>query len=63
MMYDSSFKINMKFIAEIKEVKMKKLVSLDNEYRITFATSDKNILELGKIPADEVVEVEVNGQN
>jgi len=52
----------MKFIAEIKEVKMKKLASLDNSYRITLETDDKNILELGKIPADEVVEVDIHGQ-
>jgi hypothetical protein len=50
----------MKFTAEIKEVKMRKLVSLDNEYRITLSTNDQAILELGKIPADEIVEVEVN---
>ena len=61
-MYESSSKNEMKFIAEIKEVKMKKLASLDNSYRITLETDDKNILELGKIPADEVVEVDIHGQ-
>jgi hypothetical protein len=39
---------------------MKKLLSLDNSYRITLETPDANILELGKIPADEIVEVEIN---
>jgi hypothetical protein len=52
----------MKFLMEIKSVGMKKLVSNDNEYRITFVTDDKNLLELGKIPADEIVEVEITGK-
>jgi hypothetical protein len=50
----------MKFIAEIKKVEMHKLVSLDNEYRIVLVTNNSDIMELGKIPPDEVVEVEIN---
>lgn len=52
----------MKFKGEIINVQMKKLQSLDNEYRLTIVTDDKMILELGKIPADQIVEVEITGK-
>ena len=52
----------MKFKAEIKNVQMNKLVSLDNEYKLTLITNDPTILELGKIPSDTIVDVEIKDE-
>jgi len=49
----------MEFIADIVEVKMKKLMSLDKEVRIIMNTGDLQTLELGKIPSDVNVKVKV----
>lgn len=51
-----------KFWAEIKEIKVKKTVSLDLEYSIKLTTDNKNLLELGNIPADQIVEVQITGK-
>ena len=50
---------NFEFIAEIKEVKQVKLVSLDNQYSIKLITDDSRILDLGKLPPDTLVEVKI----
>lgn len=47
------------FIAVIKEVKAKALVSLDKSYRLTVETEDSGILEVGRWPADETVSVHI----
>jgi hypothetical protein len=47
------------FIAEIKEVKQQKLVSLDNQYSIKLLTDDSKILDLGKLPPDTLVKVNI----
>ena len=49
----------MEFIAEIKQVKQLKLVSLDNQYTITLRTDDSRIMDLGKIAADVLVRVTI----
>lgn len=49
----------MNFQAEIKEVKSKKLASLDLEYRVIFTTSDPTVLSLGAVSPDSLVTVEV----
>jgi hypothetical protein len=48
------------FIAEIKEVKQQKLVSLDNQYSIKLLTDDSKILDLGKLPPDTLVKVNID---
>lgn len=47
------------FIAEIKRVEARKLVSNDIMVSITFSTDDVSVLDLGKIPSDQVVIVKV----
>ena len=49
----------MNFIAEIKEVRAKKLQSLDMEIGIRLVTDDINVLDLGKIPSDRAVQVTI----
>ena len=52
-----------KFPAEIKEVKSKKLASLDISYRIILETNDPAVLNLGALSADMLVDVEVSTQD
>lgn len=47
------------FQAEIRQVKMRKLVSLDKEMTVLLNTNELKVLELGKIDSDVVVEVRV----
>ena len=49
----------MKFLAEIKEVKSKKLVSSDVEISVRLVTDNIDVLDLGKIPSDRAVRVEI----
>lgn len=49
----------MKFKAEIKEVKSRKLITNDIEYSLKLTTSDPQILGLGAIPADEILDVDI----
>ena len=49
----------LKFEAEIKEVKQLKTVSMDNVYSVRFITDDSGVMDLGKLPADSTVMVEV----
>lgn len=48
-----------KFLSEIIEVKSKKTASLDVTYRVVLQTNDPWVLELGKLPADTMVSVEI----
>ena len=45
------------FQAEIREVKAKKLVSLDQEVKVILTTNELIALELAKIPTDKIVKV------
>lgn len=47
-------------MAEIREVKSKKLVSNDIEYSVRMSGESKEILKLGEIPADVVVKVTIS---
>lgn len=49
----------MNFIAEIKRTNQTKR-NLDNIYQITFETDNPLILDLGKLPSDKTVRVEVD---
>ena len=49
----------MKFQAEVIEVKSKKTASLDIMYRVVLQTNDPNVLSLGALDADTIVDVEV----
>lgn len=49
----------MTFLAEIKEVKSKKLASNDISYRIILETNDPKVLALGTLPADELINVTI----
>jgi hypothetical protein len=53
-------KDSIKFIAQVQEVKSKKTVSLDIEYRLVLVTDDPTILSLGLIQAQSNVNVEIN---
>ena len=55
-------KFSLSFPAEVKEVKSKKLASLDISYRVILETSDPAVLTLGAIDADALVDVSVETQ-
>lgn len=48
--------MEIKFIAEIKEVKQTK-PQLDNIYSIRLITDDSRLMDLGKLPPDKTVSV------
>lgn len=50
----------MVFKAEIKRTSQRKVASLDNVYQVVLETDDPNILDLGKLPSDTLVEVTIN---
>lgn len=47
------------FNAEIREVKSKKLVSLDNEISVRLSTNELPALDLAKIPPDKTIKVKI----
>lgn len=47
------------FLAEVREVKSKKLVTNDIEYTVKLNTNEQSILELAKLPADQLVKVKI----
>jgi len=47
------------FIAVVKEVKAKALVSLDKSFRITLDSEDAATMQIGTWPADETVKVKI----
>lgn len=49
----------LEFVAEIKRTSQRKSSSLDNIYQIVLETDDAQILDLGKLPPDIVVVVNV----
>lgn len=50
----------LKFTAEIKQVTAKKLASLDVAYTVTLYTDNPNVLSLGTLDGDTLINVEVN---
>lgn len=50
---------NIEFIAVVKEVKSKALVSLDKSARIILETEDLSVLDIGKWGGDELVRVKI----
>lgn len=59
-MDDSKYSVS--FPAEVKEVKSKKLASLDISYRVVFETSDPTVLNLGALDADSLLNVTAETQ-
>jgi hypothetical protein len=53
----------MEFVAEIAKVSSRKLVSLDLEYTVMLRTHDSSVLDLGKLPPDELVVIKVSKDN
>lgn len=51
----AEFKLS--FPAEVKEVKSKKMASLDISYRVVLETSDPMVLNLGALDADVMLNV------
>ena len=49
----------MKFLAEIKQTKQIKKASLDQEYQILLVTNNPEIMDLGKLPYETIIEVEI----
>lgn len=45
------------FIATVREVKSKALVSLDKSARIILETEGLSVMDIGKWPADETIDV------
>lgn len=55
--------MTIEFIAEIREVKSKKLVSNDLEFSVRLSGESSEILKLGEIPPDQVVKVTIESNN
>lgn len=45
------------FVAQVKQVSSKALISLDKSARIILETEELGVLDIGKWPADETVSV------
>jgi hypothetical protein len=54
---------SIKFQAEVRKVQSKKLVTNDIEYSVTLTGTNPNILALGTIDAETLVNVEVKIDN
>lgn len=54
--------MKIEFIAEVKETKQTKAVSLDNVYSIKLVTDDSRIMDLGKLGPDQTVRVIVTDE-
>lgn len=50
---------SLKFVAEVVEVKSKTLASLDKSYRVVLSSGDPNVLSLGALDADTLLNVTV----
>lgn len=49
-----------KFLAEIKTVNMRKTSSGDNEYKLVLITNNPQVLALGMIRPDQLIEITVD---
>jgi len=47
------------FLAEIRKVESRKLITNDTEVKVLFNTNDTSVLDLGKLPPDQIVRVTV----
>ena len=47
------------FDAEIREVKIKKLITLDKEIKIVLTTADLNALKLAEVESDKTIQVKI----
>ena len=50
------------FLAEFRKVESKKLITNDNEIKVTLVTNDIRALELAKLSTDSVLEVQIKQQ-
>lgn len=53
----------LQFMAEVKEVKSRKLASLDVSYRVILETDDPSVLSLAALSADTLLQVTVEVDN
>ena len=47
------------FLAEIRKVESRKLITNDTEAKVVFTSNDTSVLDLGKLPPDQIVRVTV----
>lgn len=52
----------MEFLAEVKRTSQRKTASLDNVYQIVLETNNPQLLDLGKLPADQMVKVTIENE-
>lgn len=50
----------LKFTAEVREVKARKTASLDIEYRIVLVTDSPDVLSLGTLSGDKLIRVGID---
>ena len=50
------------FVAEVKEVKSRKLASLDVSYRVVIETDNPEVLSLGTLDGDKLINVSIDVQ-
>ena len=53
----------MQFLAEIRKVASRKLITSDMEYTLLLTTNDSSILDLGKHNPDILFEVKIDPEN
>lgn len=53
----------MQFLAEIKKTSQRKAASGDNIYQLVLECEDNQLLDLGKLPADALVVVNIEVEN
>lgn len=53
----------MKFLAELKQVRMNKLASLDKQMTIVLTTDDPLVKDLMDYKSDDLMAVEIRGEN
>lgn len=49
----------MQLVCEIKKTSQRKAASLDNVYQLVLETEDSQVMDLGKLPPDTLVTIEV----
>ena len=54
---------SLNFVAEVKQVKSRKMASLDVVYSVTLETNNPDVLSLGTINGDQTVSVEISVDN
>lgn len=51
------------FNAEVIKVESKKLISNDIEYSVKLITNEQSVLELAKLPAEQMIKVKIENTN